>query len=95
MRAIDAIRKMLADKHLTKYGVSQKLGKSHAYVQTMLRQGTIGADKLSEVAEVCGYALVLVPAKRIPDDAIVIDDSEPPEEGDEEEDRSDWNVLIG
>lgn len=61
MRAIDALRRMLDASGTSQYAASKRMGKSVTYVQTTLKNNTMGADKLAEVAAVCGYRLVLIP----------------------------------
>lgn len=60
MTPTEAIQEMLARSGISKYALSKALGKSHAYIDSTLRQGSdIGASKLAEMARIMGFDLVI------------------------------------
>lgn len=60
MQTIEAIRHMCDQAGMTTVQVSEALGKSRAYVGATLSRGSVPkADTLSQIAQACGYRLVL------------------------------------
>ena len=66
------------------------MGKSEGYISAAIAQskrkgGGVNTSTLASVADVCGYAVVLVPKDSVPDDAITIDP--PTRNGDDDGER--------
>ena len=60
MNTLEAIRRMCDEAGLTTVQVSERLGKSRAYVGATLSRGSVPkADTLAQIAQACGYTLVL------------------------------------
>jgi len=62
MDTLSAMRKMIDSAGMTAYAVARKLDKSHTYVSNLFVRGSIpSADRLSTIADACGYDLALMP----------------------------------
>jgi transcriptional regulator with XRE-family HTH domain len=60
VQTIEAIRHMCDEAGMTTVQVSEALGKSRAYVGATLSRGSVPkADTLSQIAQACGYRLIL------------------------------------
>ena len=76
MQTNDAIKQILTRAGLTPYSASLKIGKSHAYIGSLLkRAGGVGAPVLASIADICGYDLFLV-SRENPTDMIKLDASD-------------------
>lgn len=70
----DAMRSLLIRSDLSQRAASLAMGRSPNYLGTALaKQGSSSAAIVAELADVCGYSLVLVPSRDVPPGAIVID----------------------
>ncbi len=70
----DAMRALVARSGLSMRAVSMDMGRSPTWLSTTLgRDGSSEAAIVAELADVCGYSLVLVPSRDVPPGAIVID----------------------
>lgn len=62
MKALGAVRLMLARSGLTAYKLARLLKYDPSYISGMLRRGSVpSADLLARIAEACDYDLRLVP----------------------------------
>lgn len=55
------VRHMLDKAGMSPYAASLAMGRAHSYMgQALKRKGGIGAPVLAEIAQACGYELLLV-----------------------------------
>lgn len=83
METIDAINTAISASGQTSRRVSQLMGKSDSYISAVIasskrKGGGVYSATLANLADVCGYALALVPTGKVDDTMLVID---PPERG--------------
>lgn len=86
MKTTDAMHAAIDASGMSSRAVSVKMGKSANYVSAVIassrnKGGGVYSATLANLADVCGYALALVPVADLPDTAITVD---PPERGGDE-----------
>ena len=70
----EAMRALVARSGLSMRAASLEMGRSPTWLSTTVgREGSSEAAIVAELADVCGYSLVLVPSREVPQGAIVID----------------------
>lgn len=76
MKLKEAIRTIADDSGNSFAQISKILGNNKDYLNSTLGRNTeLGTYKVSAIADICGYKLVLVPDSHVPNDAVVIDKS--------------------
>lgn len=80
METVDALQKMIQSTGESNRAVSVAMGRSANYVNSAIEQskrkgGGLNSLTLANAADVCDYALALVPKDDLPDSAITIDAS--------------------
>lgn len=73
MQLYDAIEKMAATCGKSIYAIQNEMGKPNLITSSKHQKRILRTDGLARIADACGYALVLVPADSMPDDAIEIE----------------------
>ena len=69
-----SIRSMTGAAGMTLRDVSRACGRSDGWLGALLRRpGDLTASSIARAADACGYRLALVPADRLPADAVTID----------------------
>ena len=72
MELYAAIEKMVADRGKSVYAVQNEMGKPNLITSSKHQNVSMKVDGVAKIADVCDYALVLVPADSMPEDAIEI-----------------------
>lgn len=73
MQLYDAIEEMAASRGKSVYAIQKEMGKSNVITSSKHQRKILRSDGLARIADACDYALVLVPADSMPDDAIEIE----------------------
>lgn len=78
MQTLEAINAAISSSNQTVREVSQAMGKSDGYISSVIasskrKGGGVYSATLANLADVCGYALALVPADKVDGDMLVID----------------------
>lgn len=72
MQLYDAIEEMAASSGKSIYAIQKDMGKQNLITSSKYHGRVLLTDGLAKIADVCGYALVLVPEESMPEDAIEI-----------------------
>lgn len=73
MQFYDALEEMAKTAGRSIYSIQKELNRGNTLVASKSRGSILRSDTLAKVAEVCGYALVLVPEDSMPEGAIAIE----------------------
>lgn len=73
MQAFEALKEASEKSGVPMYKIGPAMGRPSSYVSTgMARGSSPRCDTMAKMAEVCGYALALVPTGDLPESALVI-----------------------
>lgn len=73
MQLYDAIWKMAESRGKSIYSIERELGKPSLLTSSKYQKRILRTDGLARIADICDYALVLVPEDSMPEGAIAIE----------------------
>lgn len=73
MKLYEAIEKMAASRGKSIYAIQKEMGRSNLITSSKHQNVSMKVDGVARIADVCDYALVLVPEDSMPEGAIAID----------------------